>query len=207
MVKRHTITMASIAIIFMGALALFADNSNTEPNQVQIQSSSPSQNFGNMQSSDIFKDQLKQMQQMQNRMQQSMKSTFNDPFFKNPAFNSSNMSIPRVAHGNYPQIKYFEKNNAYIAQFVVPGISKKDIKIELKNHILNVSGKGEEASQAKDKSSSSSYSYTNEFSQSIRVPNDVDAAKISSDYKDGILTITMPKNESKDVESQIIPIN
>jgi len=210
MVKRYTLTMAIFTLAFIGTLAVFAENGTdysniATNNQVHIQTGNPSRSA--IQSNDIFQDQLRQMQQMQNRMSKRINNTFNDPFFKQAAFNSPKMSPPLVANSNYPQIKYFVKDNNYVAQFIVPGMDKKDIKIELKANILTVSGKAEKIEQTTKGQSSSNYSHTNEFTQSIRVPNDADTAKISSDYKNGVLTITMPKNPEKESKSQIIPIN
>ena len=211
MYKKFTLLMTATAIVFMGAFSVFANSENNSTpaennNQIQIQSGVPSRNLGNLQSNTAFQDQLEQMKEMQNKMRESMNNTFKDPLFKHASVNP-NTALPQADHSTYPQIKFFEKNNAYVAQFIVPGMEKKDIEIEVKQNILKVSGNTEQASKTTDKNNTSSYSFTNEFSQSIKIPDNAATSKITSDYKNGILTIIIPKSETKDIKPQIIPIN
>ena len=210
MIKKFTQTMTICTFVFICSLTTYASDETAKRNtekQIQMSTSIPSQNFNNIQSDKTFQNQLNQMHQMQNYMNENIKHTLSDPFFSQGALNNQNISIPQFARVNYPQIKYFEKNNEYTTQLIVPGMNKKNIKIELKNNILTVSGNAKKQEQTTKENHVSNYSYTNNFSQSIRIPHDVDVTKISSNYKDGVLTITLPKSKVKETTSQIIPID
>jgi len=105
MPKKYAITVGIFALFIIGVLTATADN---QDDQIQIQSASqPEQsNIPSMQNSP-FAGQVEQMRKMQSSMNENMKSMFDDPFFKQPAFNGQNSNVSRIAHSNYPQIKYF----------------------------------------------------------------------------------------------------
>ena len=209
MLKRYTLKMTACALVFIGAITAFAANdNNSNSDQIQIQNAT-SQPTGMtaQQMNSPFADQIKQMMDMQKDMNQRIQNTMKDPFFSNGPIASPNLNSMDRNFSSYPQMKYYVKDNNYVVQFVVPGMNKKDIKIELNNDVLTVSGNSHKAEQNKDKNSQSSYSYTNQFTQSIRVPNDADTSKITSKYDNGILTISIPKNPEKSSKTQVIPIN
>ena len=208
MIKKSTLAMAASLLLYMGTTAVFAENA--PDNQIQIQTSNPAQNFDNIKPNTAFHGQLEQMKEMQTRMQKSMDNAFNDPIFKQSRFNIDNLSIPDIDNSDYPKIKYFKKDNNYITQFIIPGINKKNIKIELKNNILTVSGNEEKTSQTTDNNNNinnSSSSYTNSFTRAIKMPDDADTSKITTDYKNGVLTITTPQKPESESKTTIIPID
>ena len=60
----------------------------------------------------------------------------------------------------------------------------------------------------KDKASSNNNEISQEFTQSLTIPNDVVIAKISSQYVDGVLTVTLPRDEKEaNANAKIIKIN
>ncbi len=83
----------------------------------------------------------------------------------------------------------YEDEEAYYARLEVPGVKKKDVKVELENAVLTVSferrsGEGEETESVET------------MSRSLSVPDGIKGDKVSAKLKDGILTITMPKPEA-----------
>ena len=83
----------------------------------------------------------------------------------------------------------FEDNEAYYVRMELPGVKKKDVNVELENAVLTVSGerhvKGADGEES-----------TETFSRSVSIPDGVVAEKITAKLEDGILTITLPKQES-----------
>ena len=69
----------------------------------------------------------------------------------------------------------------------MPGVKKEDVKIELNNGLLSVAVEKRE----KDGDKESSYSVT----LSVSVPEGVNAEAIAAKLEDGILTVTLPKQE------------
>ena len=90
----------------------------------------------------------------------------------------------------------YEKDNKYHIEMDVPGFKKEDLKINLENNYLTI--KAEKKNEVKDDSKKyirreRSYS---KFERSIYL-GDADEENISAEYKDGILTIVVPKMEEK----------
>lgn len=69
----------------------------------------------------------------------------------------------------------------------IPGVTKKDITLELENAVLSVRAKREEET---DKGSQ-----TIELARSVTVGDDIDAEKIKASLENGILTVVLPKQE------------
>lgn len=91
------------------------------------------------------------------------------------------------ASGDRLAVDVHEDKDNYFASFEVPGVKKEDVKIELNNGLLTVSAEKRE----KDGEKESSFSLT----RSVSVPEDVNAEGISAKLEDGILTLTLPKQE------------
>lgn len=89
----------------------------------------------------------------------------------------------------------------------VPGMSKENIRIEYKNGFLTISGESkEENEEGKEKylrREFSSYS----FQRTIELPEEkYNVAEAEASYKDGILEITMPKNEETEKLQKTIEV-
>ena len=90
---------------------------------------------------------------------------------------------------NQPAADLYEDDQNFYARLELPGQNKEDIDLELENSVLTVRG-GE---SQKDEAGERSY----HFERSISVPEGVDLEKVSANYEDGILTVTMPKEETR----------
>ena len=111
-----------------------------------------------------------------------------DTFFgfdRNPFYNRF---TERAASNQLPVNLYEDKDNYYVTA-ELPGLSKKDVKIELENAVLTVSGER----KAKEGKTESTFS----FSRSITVGDDVNATKVKAKMQDGVLTVTLPRQEER----------
>ncbi|MBN8554861.1 MAG: Hsp20/alpha crystallin family protein [Deltaproteobacteria bacterium] len=89
-----------------------------------------------------------------------------------------------------------ETDSYYLVSFDVPGISKDNIKIEVVDDVLTVSGeKRTEQEQKKSAQHLIERSY-GQFKRSFTLPAHVDADKVEANYQDGVLTISIAKAES-----------
>lgn len=105
----------------------------------------------------------------------------------------------------YPSVDVLEKDAKFILNLELPGVSKEDIKIQIDNHTLIVEGE-----KKKLKEEHGDYCYKSErifgkFKRSIELPKYVDTDKINADFKQGILSIHVPKVEAS--KSKTIKIN
>ena len=112
---------------------------------------------------------------------------FNEDFFP---------SVTRNA-GNLPAVNIREDEKAFYLELAVPGMDRKDLKIELKDDTLTVSSEHKEEKEEKNEGyRRKEFSY-NSFCRSFYLPENIDAEKIDANYKDGVLDVTIPKKEEE----------
>lgn len=108
-------------------------------------------------------------------------------FFSNFFDNKTGMSMPSV--------NIIEGKEDFRIEVAVPGLDKKDFKIDLNNNVLVISSEKEVKNEQNDeKYMRKEFSYSS-FQRSFTLPNSVDAEKINAAYKDGVLNVTIPKKE------------
>ena len=93
-----------------------------------------------------------------------------------------------------PRADIHETEDAFVVDIEVPGVPKDRVKVEVKNGTLTVSGER----QPERKSEKESYRLERHYGAFERVfalGEAVDAARITAVYRDGVLTITLPKVE------------
>jgi HSP20 family protein len=116
-----------------------------------------------------------------------MPNFFNDDFF--PVLSRSTGSVPAV------NVREDDKN--FILDVAVPGIDKKDLKIDVNEDVLTISSESKsESEESSDGYKRKEFSYS-AFSRSFYVPENVNREKIEANYKDGILTVALPKQEEE----------
>jgi HSP20 family protein len=116
-----------------------------------------------------------------------MPNLFDDDFF--PVLSNRTSSMPAV------NIREDEKN--YVLDLAIPGMDKKDLKIDMNEDVLTISSESNnETEQSKDGYKRKEFSYSS-FCRSFYIPENVNKDKIEANYKDGILSITLPKEEEE----------
>lgn len=76
----------------------------------------------------------------------------------------------------------------------LPGIKPEDVKLELHDGHLIISGKREEATERKDKNFHYTERASGAFLRSVVLPSDVDTDKIDANYEHGVLVVKLPKS-------------
>ena len=110
---------------------------------------------------------------------------FDDDFF--PVLSNRTSSMPAV------NIKENDKN--FTLELAVPGMDKKDLKIDITDDVLTISSENRnEVEEEKDGYKRKEFSYSS-FCRSFYIPDNVNRDKIEASYKDGILTVELPKQE------------
>lgn len=109
--------------------------------------------------------------------------------------------LNRCSNGWNPNVDLFENPNEWIVLAEVPGVSKKDLKINFENGVLTLSGErnndSEQDFQLKETESGS-------FCRGFAFPSDIDPELIKAELKDGILEVKVPKpEESKPKEIKV----
>jgi len=94
-----------------------------------------------------------------------------------------------------PSLDVFEEKDNVVVKAELPGMKKEEIEVSLVGDTLTISGERREEEENKDAESYRSERFFGRFQRSVTLPHQVDANKIQANYKDGILTVTLPKSE------------
>lgn len=123
-------------------------------------------------------------------------STMIDRFF--------NESLARTGGSTFsPRVDVIENETAYEVHVAVPGMNKEDFKVEINDNFLTVSGERKFTNEKKDKNYHSVETQYGSFSRSFTLPENADGAKINAKYNNGILELTIPKDEKKVLKQTI----
>ena len=92
-----------------------------------------------------------------------------------------------------PACNTYEDEQGYWVQVALPGLERKDINIVFEDGVLTVKGELKEA--APDRTYFTREIERGNFARAFRLPGTVDPGKVSASYKEGLLTIQIPKRE------------
>jgi HSP20 family protein len=107
-----------------------------------------------------------------------------------------------------PTVDIEEDDSNYLIRADVPGVDKKDIDVRLDNGVLSISGeKKEEKETGKGTKLHRTERYCGSFSRRFTLPTAIKADKVDASYKDGVLSLTIPKAEEAKPKSIDIKIH
>jgi len=95
-----------------------------------------------------------------------------------------------------PRADVSESSDAYTIKAELPGVNKNDVKITLHENVLTIKGEKKQEKEEKDKNLHRIERSYGSFERSFSLPSGLKSEKIDAAYKDGVLTITLPKAES-----------
>jgi HSP20 family protein len=94
-----------------------------------------------------------------------------------------------------PPVDLYEKDDYFVIKAELPGIEKNDIKIDLKDRVLTLSGERNYDNEVKEENYYRKERAYGRFQRAFRLPADVDSDKIKAEFKDGVLRVDVPKPE------------
>jgi HSP20 family protein len=122
-------------------------------------------------------------------MQREINRMFDD-FFRSDSDESS-----LLTQAWRPAADITEEDDAYVAKVELPGVSKDDVKITMQDNVLHIRGEKKSEKKGKEDNFHRVERFYGTFQRSFTLPTSVKSDRIEAEYKDGILTITMPKAE------------
>lgn len=96
-----------------------------------------------------------------------------------------------------PIVDIYESDDQIVIKADLPGIEKKDIHIDVKDHVLTIRGERTSENEVKKHNFFCRERALGRFERSFTLPSKVDAEKIKAGYKDGVLKIEVPKPEEQ----------
>jgi HSP20 family molecular chaperone IbpA len=106
-----------------------------------------------------------------------------DTFFDRPSLSTTRENSTKLV----------TRDNEYAVYFSVPGLTKDDLKISIKDGYLTISFKKEDGDNV-------NYSFVSSFSKTYSIPDDVNEKEITGKVENGILEINLPKSKKKSLE-------
>ena len=108
------------------------------------------------------------------------------------AFRSFDIAPLGSAHAmDWPNVEVSETDNEVKVTAELPGLEQKDVAVELANGMLTISG--EKKSETEDKARRFSERYYGRFERRIPV-DDIEVDKVDASFRNGVLTIKLPKS-------------
>jgi len=109
-----------------------------------------------------------------------------------------------AGRGFEPTIDVQENEKDYIVSAELPGLDKKDFKLTVKDNLLVLEGEKKSEKEEKGEKYLRSERSFGAFKRSFRLSDDVDAKKVTADFKNGILQIKISKSEkAKPMEIEV----
>ena len=106
-----------------------------------------------------------------------------------------------------PAVDITEKDKEYLVKAQLPGVRKDDVKVEILNGVLTITGERKYEKEEKDEKAHRIETAYGGFTRTFVVPEDVLAEKIAAEYKDGILAVHLPKTDIKKPATKTIKVN
>jgi HSP20 family protein len=94
-----------------------------------------------------------------------------------------------------PAFDVYEEKDNFIVKAELPGLKKEDINVSLQDGNLIISGERKSETKSEGAEVYRAERYFGKFQRSVSVPTPVAANAVAAEYKDGILTVTLPKSE------------
>jgi len=108
---------------------------------------------------------------------------------------------------DYPKYNIEEEKSKFIITFDLAGMNKSDLDLSIEDdNILKLKGEKKSSSNDSNKSYVRKEIFYGKFERVISLPKNIDTTKLTTEYKDGILKIVIPKKEIKEKHSQSIEI-
>ena len=105
-----------------------------------------------------------------------------------------------------PSFDLYEEKDHFTLRAEIPGMRKEDIEVSMHGDTLSIAGERKQEEQQKDAEMYRSERYYGRFQRSLTLPRPVDPGKITAQYRDGILTVRLPKTEAarpRQIEVQV----
>jgi HSP20 family protein len=134
---------------------------------------------------------MREMNRLQRRMNRMLDEYFTESL---PSiFRESNLPMEEEAY--LPPCDVSETDQHYVLSFDLPGVKKEEVKIEVKDSQLIVSGQRKHESKETEAGRISHERYFGTFMRSFTLPAEVSATQVEAHFENGVLQIALPKME------------
>ncbi|QCD84403.1 18.5 kDa class I heat shock protein-like [Vigna unguiculata] len=135
-----------------------------------------------------------------------------DPFKDFPFHNSLAASIPEFSRQNSAfvstRVDWKETPEAHVLKADIPGLKKEEVKVEIEDdNVLQISGERNVEKEDKNDTWHRVERSSGKFVRRFRLPENAKIDQVKASMEDGVLTVTVPKEEVKKPEVKSIEIS
>jgi HSP20 family protein len=116
-----------------------------------------------------------------------------DRLFESPLTDLARTS--QILSGWTPALDLYEDKDNFVVKAELPGMKREDIEVSLHEGSLSISGERKSEEKHADAEVYRTERFFGRFQRTVTLPTPVAAANVKAAYKDGVLTITLPKTE------------
>ena len=125
-------------------------------------------------------------------LDQGLDRCFEDSFFAPRRLNGeTNLSTWN------PAVDIYEESDRFVIKAELPGLDRKDIEVDLNDRVLTLKGERSYENEVKEDGDYRKERAFGKFQRAFALPANLNADEIKAEFKDGLLTINIPKPEEE----------
>jgi HSP20 family protein len=106
-----------------------------------------------------------------------------------------------------PAVDIYETPNELVVKADLPDVNEKEIDVRVENNLLTIRGERKFEKSVSEENFLRVERTYGSFSRSFSLPNTVNAEQIGAEYKNGVLTVTLPKREESKPRQVKVTVN
>ncbi|RAM48690.1 MAG: Hsp20/alpha crystallin family protein [Hapalosiphonaceae cyanobacterium JJU2] len=132
-----------------------------------------------------------------NSLQRQLNRLFDENFTPSRLLEDGTVKIPAA--------ELQETEKAILLKLEIPGIEAKDLDVQVTEEAVYVSGERKSETKTEEKGYTRSEFHYGKFQRVIPLPTRIQNTKVTAEYKDGILNLTLPKTEAE--KNKVVKVN
>lgn len=133
-------------------------------------------------------------------------SSFAPRFAESRSFLPTERFMGGAGETIWPSVDMKENEKAYIVTADVPGLERKNVEVDLRDNVLTIRGEKREERAEEEPGRRYAERYYGRFLRSIPFDVEVEPDKVEAELKNGVLTITVPKNPQAKARTKQIEV-
>ena len=106
-----------------------------------------------------------------------------------------------------PQVDVVETEAEFLLHAELPGVEKQDVKLSIERGVLTLAGQRDQAKEEKGRQYHRVERAYGRFARSYTLPELVDEQKLTAEFRNGVLTVHLPKSEKAKPKSIAVQVN
>lgn len=128
-----------------------------------------------------------------------------DRLFESPLTGLTRPS--QLLSGWTPAFDVYEEKDRFVVKAELPGMKKEDIEVTFQDGSLSISGERKSETKHEEAEVYRAERFFGRFQRAITLPTSVAPDKVKASYKDGVLTVTLPKTEEAKPKQIDVTVN